>query len=601
MIFPFHPLCIDFTFLNLGGQQGQCGFNEEWNNCPTLCPQSCDNLQSTINCQPLTCIAGCICKAGFVRTTSRDARSACILTSQCSNPPTAQCTDVNSQFNTCGSACPPSCSSLNPQCSRVCTSGCFCNAGFVRQFDSPTAPCVQQNQCGTTSNQCTDINSQFTQCGSSCPPSCTTPNPTCPQICIPGCFCKPGFVKLNDLANTQCVAQNLCTNGLGFCNGDANAQFSTCGSSCPPSCATPNPSCAFQCSTGCFCKQGFVKLNDNPTSQCVPQSQCNNPGQCLDENSQFSTCGSNCPPTCANPNPVCTFQCASGCFCKQGYVKQNESPTSQCILQTQCNSVGQCIDVNSQFSACGSNCPPSCTNPNPSCTFQCASGCFCRQGYVKQNDNPNSLCVLQNQCGSVSQCTDANSQFTNCGSNCPPSCTNQNPSCAFQCTPGCACKPGYVKQNDSPNSQCVLQTQCNGVGQCNDVNAQYTQCGSNCPPSCTTPNPFCAFQCTSGCFCKQGFIKQSDAFGSMCISPSQCNSQSQQCILANEEFQSCTNSCGDSCNGMVPCNLGQCVPRCMCKTGFIRQTASINSPCILRSQCATDPGTWSCNLVAHSN
>ncbi|VDM63703.1 unnamed protein product [Angiostrongylus costaricensis] len=46
-----------------------------------------------------------------------------------------------------------------------------------------------------------------------------------------------------------------------------NEVFDFCGSSCEPSCRDPNPqTCTFQCVTGCRCKDGFLR---NDKGRCV--------------------------------------------------------------------------------------------------------------------------------------------------------------------------------------------------------------------------------------------------------------------------------------------------------------------------------------------
>ena len=54
-------------------------------------------------------------------------------------------------------------------------------------------------------------------------------------------------------------------------------------------------------------------------------------------NEEFTTCGSSCPRTCQNWNMVelvCPYGCVEGCFCKEGYVR-NEG-TGECVLPEQC-------------------------------------------------------------------------------------------------------------------------------------------------------------------------------------------------------------------------------------------------------------------------
>ncbi|XP_062534952.1 cysteine-rich venom protein 6-like [Armigeres subalbatus] len=60
---------------------------------------------------------------------------------------------------------------------------------------------------------CCDENKVFTECGSACPETCETiehkePEP-CPEICVPGCFCREGFVLDPD---NKCVEPVDCPN-----------------------------------------------------------------------------------------------------------------------------------------------------------------------------------------------------------------------------------------------------------------------------------------------------------------------------------------------------------------------------------------------------
>ncbi|OJI87266.1 hypothetical protein ASPTUDRAFT_40424 [Aspergillus tubingensis CBS 134.48] len=54
-------------------------------------------------------------------------------------------------------------------------------------------------QCGT--------NQEYTECGTSCPATCSNPNPPCRLECIIGCQCIRGYV-LNDAY--ECVLPTDC-------------------------------------------------------------------------------------------------------------------------------------------------------------------------------------------------------------------------------------------------------------------------------------------------------------------------------------------------------------------------------------------------------
>ena len=60
--------------------------------------------------------------------------------------------------------------------------------------------------------------------------------------------------------------------------------------------------------------------------------------ECPVEGQQFTRCGSTCPPTCTNPNHICTLQCVPHCQCPRGKViderKNKCIPFSQCFHST---------------------------------------------------------------------------------------------------------------------------------------------------------------------------------------------------------------------------------------------------------------------------
>ncbi|XP_054715666.1 mucin-6-like [Uloborus diversus] len=52
------------------------------------------------------------------------------------------------------------------------------------------------------------------------------------------------------------------------------------------------------------------------------------------------------------------------------------------------------------------------------------------------------------------------------------------------------------------------------------VNEEYTDCGF-CEPTCENPHPeVCAQSCTPGCYCKSGYLRNSNR---ICVSPEECN------------------------------------------------------------------------------
>lgn len=155
-------------------------------------------------------------------------------------------------------------------------------------------------------------------------------------------------------------------------------------------------SCTKQCVPSCVCKDGFIRLNNRTNSPCIPEIECNN-SLCYDQNAEYRECGSTCPRTCDDErNPIrkfriCTTICRDGCFCKKGFVLNDNK---QCVKPETC-----CHSIQGSYKTCGLSCPRTCTNKiNGFCLLPCVSGCYCDNGYVRKDNQMNSSCILKSNC-----------------------------------------------------------------------------------------------------------------------------------------------------------------------------------------------------------
>ena len=118
-----------------------CGKNQEYNDCGTSCPPTCDDFSYPLP-KPLkrctaACIAGCFCKEGFYRTD----KNRCV-------PPEKCCNGENEVFNGCGTACPETCDYKPTACTRQCVQGCFCkSSNCIRKDNSTNSPCISRKEC----------------------------------------------------------------------------------------------------------------------------------------------------------------------------------------------------------------------------------------------------------------------------------------------------------------------------------------------------------------------------------------------------------------------------------------------------------------------
>ncbi|KFB45749.1 cysteine-rich venom protein, putative [Anopheles sinensis] len=61
----------------------------------------------------------------------------------------------------------------------------------------------------TERRECTGRRETYQECNNSCKePKCNGPaNPTCPDVCIPGCYCRPGTLRNK---KNVCVPPSKC-------------------------------------------------------------------------------------------------------------------------------------------------------------------------------------------------------------------------------------------------------------------------------------------------------------------------------------------------------------------------------------------------------
>ncbi|XP_055677620.1 zonadhesin-like isoform X2 [Lutzomyia longipalpis] len=611
------------------------------NNCTDLCPDP--NRFCTLDCY-----SGCFCAEGYSRP---DYNSPCIPTDQCPAP-TPTCSGKHEKYYDCGNSCFDDCPDPQKKCDLVCQKGCYCEANYVRL--TPGGPCVPEWKCPVPcarpfeelkacGNNCTELcprpgracekdcwkgcfckkgyyrdryngicipeakcppppicngpNEEIRDCGDACDDNCPGGIYFCPIDCQIGCYCKPGFKRVDP--GGQCVSESLCP---PVCS-KPNEEYTECGNSCREKCPSTNTFCPDICERGCYCKEGYSRIN----GECVPTSQC--PSACPDPKEIYKDCGSRCKEQCNSD--ICPAVCDVGCFCKPGYSRQDGTciPTRQCPPMTcsgdneeytdcgnscseQCGNQlcaavcqpgcfckagykrveGVCVPssscptcgVNEEYTYCGSACTDPCETRGQNCYDACKEGCFCKDGYSRIK--PYTPCVPDSQC--PSKCTGQNEVFTKCGSSCREKCGSNL--CTQICETGCYCKPGYSRQD----GVCIPTSQCPTTQQCSDPNEMYTQCGNSCREKCGSK--LCSQICEVGCFCKPGYSRKNG----VCIPTSQCPAK-EKCSGQNEIFTKCGNSCREKCGDNICPTI--CQVGCYCKPGYSRQ----DGVCIPTNQCPT--------------
>nr|WIM01348.1 zonadhesin-like protein 11B [Limnephilus flavicornis] len=438
---------------------------------------------------------------------------------------------------------------------------------------------------GGAPQTCKGPHEVWSKCGNnSCLKSCATlglTNIACRPSCGSGCICVEGYYRN---AKGICVKPQDC--GINICPGK-NETFSICVSSCAEKCVTLGRSdvernCETpQCTPGCDCKPGFFR---NTNNECVTPEKC----EC-GVNEEFSKYGIPCPyDTCDRIDSAAFTSCPAydpknprppACNCKLNFYRLN----GVCIDIRECPPHLECPELTA-YEACPDLCVEQrcyTTVGKPAdCRWQlnnkrCSPRCRCSEGNC---EDESGTCVDRDSF--VPKCPAANEVYSTCGNdNCVRTCatfgiTNYN--CTSQCTAGCICDQGFVRE--TAGGKCIPIVDCD-VDVCPEKNMQYSPCVSGCAEDCANlgQNRTCDYiECSPACECKTGFFVNANG---ECVSPDKC----EKCGV--NEFFDCGSACDTTCATLgEPCPIinKTCNKKCYCKAGFARNAKNV---CIPVKQC----------------
>lgn len=290
-----------------------CGRNEVWLGCGDApnCDRTCDTLGETCTIIHIKCPEGCYCKSGYARDPQTNQ---CIKTRDC---PSKECRGTNEIFKACGSDCDEQCDS-NSVCTEQCSEGCFCKRNFVRI----NGQCVPKDKC----SQSCDRNQVYNSCGLRCKENCD--DTLClrvREICQPGCFCKDGYKDVNG----KCLPPGQCSTDIVTEECAENEIFKRCGNNCDEKCDHSLSDCTKSCRRGCFCLNGYVRID----RKCVKRRECKK--QCK-ANEIFTDCGNTCEESCPFTGRICPEACEEGCFCDKDHARFGD----MCIPKWHCDTPG---------------------------------------------------------------------------------------------------------------------------------------------------------------------------------------------------------------------------------------------------------------------
>ncbi|XP_055604409.1 von Willebrand factor-like [Uranotaenia lowii] len=180
----------------------------------------------------------------------------------------------------------------------------------------------------------------FNNCGTACPMTCKNyfnqVNATCAPVCVPGCFCKPGYI-LNHKRKCVPPAQWHHENA-----GESSSQAAQIVEHISSFIMVRLISLVFFVSVWAVSHQavGRQLVATAPVAAYLTPKETPSCGPFQD----YSDCGTACPMTCneyfTNPgDKVCPAVCVAGCFCKPGYILNH---LGKCVKPIKCEKTCTC-------------------------------------------------------------------------------------------------------------------------------------------------------------------------------------------------------------------------------------------------------------------
>ncbi|GAB0086440.1 hypothetical protein DMENIID0001_005020 [Sergentomyia squamirostris] len=544
-----------------------CQKHEEYLFCGEAppCQTTCENLGKACDVKTSAyCPQGCYCKNGYAR---HPITNQCIHVKSCpaieyvpQKPPTTIKTTTTTTtttttespkicgryevYDNCGSPCQIECSNLGEDCpikNIKCTSGCYCKPGYAR--DGPGGPCIPQKTCPKPYCPKNEI---WLPCGQApdCQETCDGYDPECEArkkigICPSGCYCRKGYAR--HPTTGECIRKRDCPTEPQC---SVNEEYKDCGYRCKEKCFWKSKDCYDdQCESGCFCSEGYVRINGN----CVPKDKC---VKKCPANEEYLKCGKHCSEDCSYPDSCAHDSCDEGCFCINGYKRV----AGVCVPASNCPPP-KCSQPNEVYKTCGKSCDEDCTKSSDDCRYEvCQEGCYCDKGFKR----------VRGRCVPEENCVCPTNEEYKCGTDCNEDCNTQLKDCwNKKCTTKCHCVGNYKRIDGvcQPPSKCSCP-----------ANEVYSY-GNKCSEQCGKTLDDCSSQkLYFSCFCQSGFKR----VGGVCVPDTNC-----QCPL-NEEY-TYNSKCAEKCeSGPDDCKNEKCYKGCFCKDGFRR----INNQCVPDDQCS---------------
>ncbi|UXI23220.1 hypothetical protein NH340_JMT09163 [Sarcoptes scabiei] len=309
---------------------------------------------------------------------------------------------------------------------------------------------------------CQGEHETWSKCNGHCQKTCyETDQLRCPKICASGCICEVGYVRQNTDGTGKCVRKEECSKIRHKCGHHQHWDECDAVADCQATCQFPNVRlpCPYLCLAGCVCDEGYVREFKNGTGECISLKHCEERPRCP-EHQYFSKHRKNCERTCYDLDGASNRyrHCRSGCVCRRGFVRQNQDQSGPCIRPSQCFRHPRHICPPHQYyTACDAGCDRTCRDPygERPCTYDYRPGCTCYDGYYRLFSDGSGPCVRWNKC--KQECKRPHEKFSKCKAACQPTCRRKHFRCRL-CRSGCVCRAGFVRKFHK--GPCILEKNC---------------------------------------------------------------------------------------------------------------------------------------------